>query len=93
MAEPHLDDSLGAIELGIVFSTALYGVVFVQCYTYYQAGFKDSVYLKALVSAFDPGLIQAFLHLTISEDCFRAVSFAVLESIALLLSSNLDQSS
>jgi len=49
MSEPSLDASLGSLELGVLFSTLLYGVMIVQCYTYYQAGFKDAWLVKALV--------------------------------------------
>jgi len=48
---PSLDASLGAIEIGVIVSSALFGLLIVQCYTYYQADFKDEWFLKTLVSA------------------------------------------
>ncbi|KAF5317587.1 hypothetical protein D9758_018465 [Tetrapyrgos nigripes] len=48
---PDLGTSLGAIELGIMFSSVLYGVVVIQSYKYYQASFKkDSALLKTTVA-------------------------------------------
>ena len=47
---PELGSSLGVIELGILASTMLYGIMIVQAYTYYQAAFKDSYYMRSLVS-------------------------------------------
>ena len=47
---PTLDDTLGAIEVGVLVSTILFGVLIVQCYTYYQAGFKDQWLIQTLVS-------------------------------------------
>lgn len=47
---PSLGESYGALELGTLFSTMLYGVVVVQCYNYYQARFKDGWILCMLVS-------------------------------------------
>jgi len=44
-----VDLSLGTIELGVLLSTVLYGVMVVQSYTYYRAGFKDPWLVKALV--------------------------------------------
>ncbi|KAF5347855.1 hypothetical protein D9758_013836 [Tetrapyrgos nigripes] len=42
-----LGTSLGAVELGIMLSSVLYGVVVIQSYKYYQASFKnDSALLK-----------------------------------------------
>lgn len=50
MSDAPLDPSLGATELGVLFSTALGGVMMVQCYTYYQNGFQDGRALKIFVS-------------------------------------------
>jgi len=47
---PSLNASLGAIELGILFSTMLLGLLIVQCYTYHQAEFKDGWLIRSLVS-------------------------------------------
>jgi len=46
-----LDKSLGAIEVGVLVSTILFGFFIAQCYTYYQAGFKDKWIIQALVSS------------------------------------------
>ncbi|KAF5350338.1 hypothetical protein D9758_012786 [Tetrapyrgos nigripes] len=46
-----LGTSLGAVELGIMFSSVFYGVVIIQSYKYYQASFKkDSALLKTTVA-------------------------------------------
>jgi len=44
-----LDEYLGAIELGGLVSTVLFGVMIVQCYTYSQADHKDIWPVKTLV--------------------------------------------
>jgi len=44
-----LGASLGAIELGILFATMLYGVMVVQCYTYHREEFRDGWPTQALV--------------------------------------------
>jgi len=46
-----LDEILGVTELGVLFSTLLFGVMIVQCYTYSQANFNDVWPIKTLVSA------------------------------------------
>ncbi|THU84765.1 hypothetical protein K435DRAFT_398334 [Dendrothele bispora CBS 962.96] len=53
--EPPLIDSvedfLGPIEVGVLLSSVLYGVVLVQTYKYYQASFKkDPIWLKCTVA-------------------------------------------
>jgi len=47
-----LDDSLGAIELGVLFSALLFGLVIVQLYTYYRACFNDGWLINTLVSIY-----------------------------------------
>ncbi|THU80056.1 hypothetical protein K435DRAFT_696508 [Dendrothele bispora CBS 962.96] len=55
-----LGPTLGSIELGILFSSVLYGIVIVQIYTYYQASFKkDGNFLKFIVAIL--GLLET-LH-------------------------------
>jgi len=45
------DPDLGAIELGVVLSSVLYGQCLIQTYNYYMASFKnDRFHLKFLVS-------------------------------------------
>ena len=51
MSTPGLDLSLGPIEFGVLVATLLYGVMIVQCYTYYKADFKDSLAMELLVCA------------------------------------------
>lgn len=51
--EPVLNSPLGrgSIELGIILSSVLFGVLIVQCYIYHQANFKDDWLIRTLVSA------------------------------------------
>ena len=51
MSTSALDPFLGPIELGVLVATLLYGVMVVQCYTYYKADFKDSLGVESLVRA------------------------------------------
>lgn len=44
-----LGDTLGAIELGVLFAAVLYGVLLVQVYNYYQQHFNDGIWVKSLV--------------------------------------------
>jgi len=44
-----LDKTLGALEIGILISTFLYGIYIVQAFIYSQADFKDMLWLKWLV--------------------------------------------
>ncbi|KAF9456597.1 hypothetical protein BDZ94DRAFT_1275250 [Collybia nuda] len=46
---PALHSTLGAVQIGIIISVCLYGVLCVQAFTYYQAGFKDSLHTRLLV--------------------------------------------
>lgn len=47
---PALDSTLGAVELGIVLSSILYGVTTMQAYIYTQTGKKDRFSLRLLVA-------------------------------------------
>ncbi|KAI0643500.1 hypothetical protein C8Q79DRAFT_979428 [Trametes meyenii] len=46
---PPLDDTLGAIYIGLVVGTMLYGLTVHQTYRYYKLYPKDRLYIKALV--------------------------------------------
>ncbi|KAI0656164.1 hypothetical protein C8Q70DRAFT_398248 [Cubamyces menziesii] len=49
---PSLDNTLGAIFLGVVFGAMLYGVTINQAYRYYSMYYSaDKLYVKALVTA------------------------------------------
>ncbi|KAJ6473898.1 hypothetical protein C8R45DRAFT_1012060 [Mycena sanguinolenta] len=50
-AIPPLDSTLGAIEIGGVVSTVLFGIVTLQAYYYFSNYQEDSVFLKSLVAA------------------------------------------
>lgn len=41
--------ALGAVELGVLCSSILYGVMLVQTYNYYQLRFKDGPFIKSIV--------------------------------------------
>ena len=45
-----LDETLGAVEIGVIVSMFLYGIFTVQIFFYYQANMKDRIWLKCLVS-------------------------------------------
>jgi uncharacterized protein (DUF983 family) len=45
-----LDLSIGAVEIGVLFSTLLYGIVTVQVYLYTEGNFKDPLWLRIMVS-------------------------------------------
>lgn len=47
----QLDTTLGAIEVGVLLSSMLYGMVTVQMYTYSGKCKKDPLWLIALVSS------------------------------------------
>ncbi|KAF5334480.1 hypothetical protein D9758_017559 [Tetrapyrgos nigripes] len=59
---PNLGPTLGAFELGVLFSTLLYGSVLVQGIYYFQNQFKDHAFLKMMV-VFVLGLLWAGLYL------------------------------
>jgi hypothetical protein len=40
-----LNVTLGAVELGTMLSSVLYGIILIQAYKYYQASFKNDGYL------------------------------------------------
>jgi sugar phosphate permease len=44
-----LDPTLGAVELGAIFSTLLFGIITVQAFDYYRDYPNDSWTLKAMV--------------------------------------------
>ncbi|KAH7914161.1 hypothetical protein BJ138DRAFT_1144516 [Hygrophoropsis aurantiaca] len=46
-----LDFSLGALEIGVLLSTCLYGVTTVQAYTYWSSRFRDPLWLRLLVAS------------------------------------------
>ena len=46
-----LNQTLGAIEIGILVSSILYGVTSVQAWMYWEKGFKDPTYFCCVVSA------------------------------------------
>jgi hypothetical protein len=48
---PKLDLSLGAIEIGVLVSTLLYGMTAVQSYTYFASSAPDRMWLKCFVAA------------------------------------------
>lgn len=50
LAMPSLGETLGAIELGVLFASMLYGVLLVQVYNYYQRNFTDGLSVKILVT-------------------------------------------
>ncbi|EIM85250.1 uncharacterized protein STEHIDRAFT_59312 [Stereum hirsutum FP-91666 SS1] len=56
-----LGQSLGAIELGILCSSILYGAMLVQVYNYYQLRFKDSLFIKLILYCV---LIMETAHIT-----------------------------
>ena len=45
-----LDDTLGALEIGIIFSIFLYGIFTIQTYLYTQGRISDPLWIKFLVS-------------------------------------------
>jgi hypothetical protein len=45
-----VDSSIGALELGVFFSTVLYGVTTLQTFLYTEANFKDALWLRITVS-------------------------------------------
>jgi len=49
-AIPALDGTLGAIEIGVVLATFLFGMLTLQVFRYFRAYPEDSVLLKALVT-------------------------------------------
>ena len=49
MSAPSLPASLGSVEIASLISSALYGVMLGQYYTYYKAGFNDRWLVKGLV--------------------------------------------
>ncbi|KAL4250716.1 hypothetical protein ABKN59_005492 [Abortiporus biennis] len=51
-ALPRLDDTLGAVFIGVTIAAILYGVTCVQTYTYYaEASKRDRLALRALIGA------------------------------------------
>lgn len=50
-----LDLSIGIVEVGILFSSVLYGIATVQAFLYTERNFKDPLYLKTMV-----GLVWVF---------------------------------
>jgi len=55
----HNSSGLGSIELGVLLSSVLFGIILIQTYKYYQASFKrDNIILKCIVS---------LMHLEISS--------------------------
>ncbi|OCH95397.1 hypothetical protein OBBRIDRAFT_830961 [Obba rivulosa] len=52
MASSHseLEDTLGAFLIGVIISTALYGLTAVQTYQYFRQDYNDPMTFKALVS-------------------------------------------
>ncbi|EIW52143.1 uncharacterized protein TRAVEDRAFT_53571 [Trametes versicolor FP-101664 SS1] len=46
---PSLDDSLGAVLLGIILGSMLYGLTVHQTYRYFKLYPKDALYLKSLI--------------------------------------------
>jgi hypothetical protein len=51
MASTSLDLSLGAIEIGVLLASILYGMSIVLGFVYASASEKDAIWLKLLVSA------------------------------------------
>jgi hypothetical protein len=45
-----LDLSVGALEIGVLLSTVLYGVATVQAWLYTERNFKDPIWLRIMVS-------------------------------------------
>ncbi|KAJ7748819.1 hypothetical protein DFH07DRAFT_775634 [Mycena maculata] len=46
---PPLDNTLGAVYIGVVVSSAIYGLTCLQTYRYYQLQIKDPVWLRCCV--------------------------------------------
>ncbi|EIM82298.1 uncharacterized protein STEHIDRAFT_64991 [Stereum hirsutum FP-91666 SS1] len=55
-----IPETLGCIELGVILSAMIYGVMCVQSYNYHQHGFKDKLYIHLLVRA---SLILSTTHM------------------------------
>ncbi|KAJ7055128.1 hypothetical protein C8F01DRAFT_471542 [Mycena amicta] len=51
MSPPTMDETYGAMYIGVLFATLLQGVLTVQVYTYYMSFSNDSAWLKTLVAA------------------------------------------
>jgi hypothetical protein len=49
MSTPSVDSTLGALELGTLFGTFLFGLVTVQCSSYFRDYPKDGLLLKSAV--------------------------------------------
>jgi hypothetical protein len=47
-----LDLTLGAMEVGILISSVLFGMTTVQVYNYYKLDYKDNIYVHGLVCQF-----------------------------------------
>ena len=68
------DANIGALELGILFSTLLYGVITLQVLTYALSDFKDSFQIRGMVGSFHT-LISLFTYkLSICPGCTSLVS-------------------
>jgi hypothetical protein len=47
---PKLDFTMGAIEIGVLVSTLLYGMTVVQSYIYFASNAPDRLWLKSFVA-------------------------------------------
>ncbi|KAJ7608932.1 hypothetical protein DFH06DRAFT_1111036 [Mycena polygramma] len=47
---PALDGTLGAVEVGVLFGTFLFGIATLQAFNYYVTFPKDTIHVKALVA-------------------------------------------
>lgn len=60
-----IPETLGCIELGIILSAMIYGLMCVQCYNYHQLGFKDKMYIHLLVRASLKSSVKSELKLSV----------------------------
>ncbi|KZV70188.1 hypothetical protein PENSPDRAFT_453728 [Peniophora sp. CONT] len=66
--EPHLDNYLGALFIGVMLSTAIYGVTCLQYYLYFaHYSSHDGLYVKALIVTL---LVLDTAHATLLGVCY-----------------------
>ncbi|THU79864.1 hypothetical protein K435DRAFT_619740, partial [Dendrothele bispora CBS 962.96] len=63
---PDLGPTLGALEMGVLFATLLYGMVIVQSFNYFHSQFRDRSTIRRLVSTLietiDTGFLWTYLY-------------------------------
>ena len=71
--------TVGAIEVGVFFSSILYGAMLVQMYNYYKHNFDDIIAIKILVSSLSSLASHraSFLHNLAIYPGVRAKSYPV----------------